>query len=139
MGIVMSELTKTLLNIRSLRAFARELTLEQLEEALDKLTIVVQERQESEEEERAANAEREAKLAEYAQMIAKDGIDVEALISALSGESKGKSKSKRAPRPAKYKYVDASGAEKTWTGQGRTPSVIQAALDSGKSLEDFAI
>lgn len=47
----MSELTKTLLNIRSLRAFSRELTLEQLEEALDKLTIVVQERQESEAEE----------------------------------------------------------------------------------------
>ncbi|MEZ9652985.1 transcriptional regulator, partial [Vibrio lentus] len=58
----MSELTKTLLNIRSLRAFSRELTLEQLEEALDKLTIVVQERQESEAEERAAKAEQEAKL-----------------------------------------------------------------------------
>lgn len=41
----MSELTKTLLNIRSLRAFSRELTLEQLEEALDKLTTVVAERQ----------------------------------------------------------------------------------------------
>lgn len=53
----MSELTKTLLNIRSLRAFSRELTLEQLEEALDKLTIVVQERQEAEAEERAARAE----------------------------------------------------------------------------------
>jgi DNA-binding protein H-NS len=35
------ELTKTLLNIRSLRAYSRELTLEQLEEALDKLTTVV--------------------------------------------------------------------------------------------------
>ncbi|KFA96007.1 H-NS family histone-like protein, partial [Vibrio sp. ER1A] len=43
----MSELTKTLLNIRSLRAFARELTIEQLEEALEKLTTVVGERQEA--------------------------------------------------------------------------------------------
>ncbi|MEB5519401.1 transcriptional regulator, partial [Vibrio cholerae] len=42
--MVMSEITKTLLNIRSLRAYARELTIEQLEEALDKLTTVVQER-----------------------------------------------------------------------------------------------
>ncbi|HAS6347588.1 H-NS histone family protein [Vibrio sp. IRLE0018] len=135
----MSELTKTLLNIRSLRAFSRELTLEQLEEALDKLTTVVAERQEAEAEERAAKAEQEAKLAAIAEQIAKDGIDLEALISALAGETKTKNKGKRAPRPAKYKYVDTNGEEKTWTGQGRTPSAIQAQLDAGKSLEDFEI
>ncbi|MBA5762582.1 H-NS histone family protein [Vibrio sp. 404] len=135
----MSELTKTLLNIRSLRAFSRELTLEQLEEALEKLTIVVSERKEAEEEERAALAEQEAKLSAIAEQIAKDGIDVDALISALAGETKTKTKSKRAPRPAKYKYVDPNGEEKTWTGQGRTPSAIQALLDSGKSLDEFLI
>ncbi len=136
----MSEITKTLLNIRSLRAFSRDLTLEQLEEALDKLTIVVEERRESEEKEQAAQAEQEAKLAAIAEQIANDGIDVEALISALAGETKSKSKAKgkRAPRPAKYKYMD-NGVEKTWTGQGRTPSTIQKALDEGKSLEQFAI
>jgi len=136
----MSEITKTLLNIRSLRAFSRELTLEQLEEALDKLTIVVEERREIEEQEKAAQAEQEAKLAAIAEQIASDGIDVDALITALAGETKSKSKTKgkRAPRPPKYKYVD-NGVEKTWTGQGRTPSVIQKALDEGKSLEDFAI
>ena len=135
----MSELTKTLLNIRSLRAFSRELTLEQLEEALEKLTIVVSERKEAEEEERAALAEQEAKLSAIAEQIAKDGIDVDALISALAGETKTKTKSKRAPRPAKYKYVDPNGEEKTWTGQGRTPSAIQALLDAGKSLDEFLI
>ncbi len=136
----MSEITKTLLNIRSLRAFSRELTLEQLEEALDKLTTVVEERREIEEQEKAALAEQEAKLAAIAEQIASDGIDVDALISALAGETKSKSKAKgkRAPRPAKYKYMD-NGVEKTWTGQGRTPSVIQKALDEGKSLEEFAI
>ncbi|HGE7450066.1 TPA: transcriptional regulator, partial [Vibrio cholerae] len=63
----MSEITKTLLNIRSLRAYARELTIEQLEEALDKLTTVVQERKEAEAEEIAARAEQEAKLAAIAE------------------------------------------------------------------------
>ncbi|MGD8119598.1 H-NS family nucleoid-associated regulatory protein [Vibrio sp. TRT 2004] len=135
----MSELTKTLLNIRSLRAFARELTLEQLEEALDKLTTVVSERKETEEAERAQAAEQEAKLAAIAEQIASDGIDVKALISALTGETKGKAKSKRAPRPAKYKFTDSTGQEKTWTGQGRTPSAIQELLDAGKSLDDFLI
>ncbi|EGR5061652.1 H-NS histone family protein [Vibrio cholerae] len=139
--MVMSEITKTLLNIRSLRAYARELTIEQLEEALDKLTTVVQERKEAEAEEIAARAEQEAKLAAIAEQIAKDGIDLQALISALSGETKTKAKGqgKRAPRPAKYKYIDTNGEEKTWTGQGRTPSVIQKALDEGKSLEEFAL
>lgn len=134
----MSEITKTLLNIRSLRAFSRDLTLEQLEEALDKLTIVVEERRESEQQEQAALAEQEAKLAAIAEQIASEGIDIQALMSALAGETKSKAKGKRAPRPAKYKYMD-NGVEKTWTGQGRTPSTIQKALDEGKSLEQFEI
>ncbi|MEH0741631.1 H-NS histone family protein [Vibrio cholerae] len=135
----MSELTKTLLNIRSLRAAARELTLEQLEDALSKLTTVFTERKEEEEAQRAAAAEQEAKLAAIAEQISKEGIDIDALYSALAGETKTKTKSKRAPRPPKYKYVDASGETKTWTGQGRTPSAIQQQLDAGKSLEDFLI
>lgn len=135
----MTELTKTLLNIRSLRAFSRELTLAQLEEALEKLTLVVEERREQEENEAAERKAQEAKLAEIANQITQNGIDVQALISALSGEAKPKSSSKRAPRPAKYKYTDANGEEKTWTGQGRTPSTIQQALDAGQSLSDFAI
>ncbi len=135
----MSDLAKTLLNIRSLRAFARELPLESLEEALEKLTIVVDERRSSEEEERAAQAERNAKLAEYADMISKDGIAIEDLIAAMSGnDNKVKTKKKREPRPAKYKY-ELDGEEKTWTGQGRTPSAIQEQLDAGRSLEDFLI
>ncbi|HHF8101288.1 TPA: H-NS family nucleoid-associated regulatory protein, partial [Escherichia coli] len=44
-----------------------------------------------------------------------------------------------APRPAKYKYIDTDGSEKTWTGQGRTPRAIAAALEAGKTLEDFEI
>ncbi|MBF9000795.1 MULTISPECIES: H-NS family histone-like protein [Vibrio] len=135
----MSEVTKTLLNIRSLRAYARDLTLEQLEEALDKLSTVVEERRKAEEEERAEREQQEAKLSAIAEQIAADGIDVDALISALAGETKSKAKGKRAPRPPKYKYIDTNGQEKTWTGQGRTPSVIQKALDEGKSLEEFAL
>ncbi|WP_099607422.1 H-NS family nucleoid-associated regulatory protein [Vibrio coralliilyticus] len=135
----MSELTKTLLNIRSLRAFARELTLEQLEEALDKLSTVVAERKEAEEAEREAQAAQEAKLADIAEQIKQLGLDKDMVISALAGEAAGKQKSKRAPRPAKYKYLDNTGEEKTWTGQGRTPSAIQEQLDAGKSLDDFLI
>jgi DNA-binding protein H-NS len=138
----MSELAKTLLNIRSLRAFSRELTLEQIEEALDKLTIVLEERRQLEEEERAAQAEQNKKLEEVKKRIVDEGIDLEDLIAALANETSAKTskpKQKRAPRPAKYKYTNENGEEKTWTGQGRTPSAIQSQLDAGKSLEDFAL
>ena len=130
------ELTKTLLNIRSLRAYSRELTLEQLEEALDKLKTVVLERQQAEEELQAARADQEAKLSEVAKQISANGIDVDALVNALSKQKIAKPK--RAPRPAKYKYL-VNGKEKTWTGQGRTPSAIQEQLDAGKNLDDFLI
>lgn len=133
----MSDTIKTLLNLRSLRALAREMTLEQLEESLEKLQTVVTERQETEAEEKAKNAEREQKLAQYREMLEQDGIDPEELLAALSKQSKPKSK--RAPRPAKYKFNDHNGDEKTWTGQGRTPSALQAQLDQGKKLEEFEI
>ncbi|MEZ9185225.1 H-NS family nucleoid-associated regulatory protein [Vibrio splendidus] len=135
----MTEMIKTLLNIRSLRAFSRELTLEELEEALNKLTTVFLERQESEEVEREARAEQESKVAEIAKQIKVDGVNIEALIKALAGQSKNKIKGKRKPRLAKYSYTDGNGIEKTWTGQGRTPSIIQEQLDAGKSIEDFLI
>lgn len=133
----MNEQLKTLLNLRSLRAYSRDLSLEQLEEAFEKLMTVVDERQKAEAEAQAEKAEQQAKLAAITSQISKDGIDVQALLNTLSGETK--KKVKRAPRPAKYKYVDSSGTEKTWTGQGRVPSAIQTQLDAEKSLDDFLI
>lgn len=135
----MTEMIKTLLNIRSLRAFSRDLTLEQLEEALDKLTTVCLERQESEEEAQKARAEQEERIAQIAKQISQEGLDVEALMARLSGRPTTKTKEKRQPRPAKYRYTDGQGLEKTWTGQGRTPSAIQEQLDVGMSLDDFLI
>ncbi|EAR54055.1 putative DNA-binding protein H-NS [Photobacterium sp. SKA34] len=131
----MSDAMKALLNLRSLRALSREYTLEQLEEALEKLTTVVQERAEAEEEEQAKENERNEKLAQYREMLLADGIDPEELLASLSKAPKAK----RAARPAKYKFIDENGEEKTWTGQGRTPSALKLALENGKSLEEFEI
>lgn len=133
----MNEQLKTLLNLRSLRSYSRDLSLEQLEEAFEKLMTVVDERQNAEAQEQAEKAEQQAKLAALTSQISKDGIDIQALLNTLSGDTK--KKVKRAPRPAKYKYVDSSGTEKTWTGQGRVPSAIQIQLDSEKSLDEFLI
>ncbi|MBD2811923.1 DNA-binding transcriptional regulator H-NS [Xenorhabdus sp. Vera] len=133
----MSENLKSLNNIRTLRAQARECELTTLEEMLEKLTTVVEERREEESQARAQIEERTRKLQEYREMLEKDGIELSDLVDALSG--KATSKSKRAARPAKYSYTD-EGETKTWTGQGRTPAVIKKAIEEeGKKLEDFLI
>ena len=135
----MNEFLKVLLNIRSLRAAIRELPFEQLQEAKEKFHLVYNERAESVEQERAEQEERQRKLSEFTEMLQQAGIDPRELIGSVAAPAAaGATKSKRAPRPAKYKYQE-DGQEKTWTGQGRMPSVIAKAVAEGKSVEEFAI
>lgn len=137
----MNEFLKVLLNIRSLRAACRELTLEQLEEGLEKLSAIVAERQQDESADRQAREEHQRKINEYAEMLKAAGIDPAELVGTVATEpakAAKAAKGKRAPRPAKYRYLD-NGIEKTWTGQGRMPSVIAKAVADGKSVEEFAI
>ncbi|UBH60391.1 histone-like nucleoid-structuring protein H-NS [Proteus vulgaris] len=134
----MSESLKILNNIRTLRAQARETSLETLEEMLEKLEVVVNERREEFSLEKAAEEERIQKLQKYREMLEEAGIDPTDLLEASAVNKTGRAK--RAARPAKYSYVDENGETKTWTGLGRTPAVIKRAIDEeGKSLDDFLI
>lgn len=132
----MSDSLKALNNIRTLRAQARDIPVSDLEEMLEKFSVVVSERREESSANEAAVREKEEKLAKYRELLLQDGIDPNELLGSLTPT--GKTRAKRAPRPAKYKYVE-EGQEKHWTGQGRTPAVIKAAIDGGKSLDGFLI
>lgn len=133
----MSDALKALNNLRTLRAQTRDIEVAVLNEMLEKLAVVVAERREEVAADNAAQREKEEKLALYKEMLMNDGIDISELAKLNQGETK--SKAKRAPRPAKYKYTDENGNEKQWTGQGRTPSPIKSAMDAGASLDDFLI
>ncbi|HDL6964135.1 TPA: DNA-binding transcriptional regulator H-NS [Yersinia enterocolitica] len=137
----MSEALKILNNIRTLRAQARECTLETLEEMLEKLEVVVNERREEESQAQAEIEERTRKLLQYREMLIADGIDPNELLHSIAtSKNTTTNKAKRAARPAKYKYIDENGETKTWTGQGRTPAVIKKAIEEqGKSLDDFLL
>ncbi len=128
---------ETLLNLRSLRAQAREMSIEDLQEGLQKFTQVVEERRMEEAAAQAENKEQEAKLQKYRDMLAAEGITPEELIAVMGDNPK--TKKKRATRPAKYKFIDENGDEKTWTGQGRTPKALQQLLDNGDALASFEI
>lgn len=135
----MSEALKVLNNIRTLRAQARECSLETLEEMLEKMEVVVKERREEDQANQAEIEERTRKLQQYREMLIADGIDPNELLQSLSA-TKVTGKSKRAVRPAKYQFTDENGELKTWTGQGRTPAVIKKAIEEqGKSLDDFLL
>ncbi|ADO09724.1 DNA-binding protein H-NS [Pantoea vagans C9-1] len=136
----MSEALKVLNNIRTLRAQAREYSVETLEEMLEKLDVVVKERREEESHFQAENEERTRKLNQYREMLLADGIDPNELINTLNAAPRAAAKGKRSVRPAKYGYTDEKGESRTWTGQGRTPAVIKKALEEqGKSLDDFLL
>lgn len=132
----MNDFIKIFLNARSLRASVRDLTLEQLNEGFQKLSEIVEERKISAAREEREQQERRRKIDEYKAMLAAEGLDLSDLVSDVHTET---NRTKRAPRPAKYKYIDENGESKTWTGQGRTPSAIKKALDNGKNINDFAI
>lgn len=134
----MSELLKTLNNIRSLRVLARESTLQQLEAALEKFQQVVDAKRAEEEEALRQETARQERIAKLKESLKQEGITAEELAEILAQNPTSQRK-KRQPRPAKYKYVDENGEVKTWTGQGRTPRPIQSALNEGKSLSSFEI
>lgn len=135
----MSDVIKSLNNIRTLRAQAKEYSIETLEEMLEKFEVIVNERREEESQTVAQNAEKQRKLEQYREMLIADGIDPNDLLQAVE-EAKPATKARRTARPPKYQYTDEQGEVRTWTGQGRTPAVIRKAMESeGKTLEDFAI
>ena len=133
----MSSMLKNLNNIRSLRAMAREFSVDVLEDMLEKFRVVTKERRDEEEQLQRQRAEQQAKINALLAQMQADGISPEELLSITPATAR--SVKKRQPSPAKYRFIDLNGETKTWTGQGRTPKPIAQALAAGKSLDDFLI
>lgn len=133
----MSVMLQSLNNIRTLRAMAREFSIDVLEEMLEKFRVVTKERREEEQQQQRELAERQEKISTWLELMKADGINPEELLAIAL--LRHHALVKRQPRPAKYKFIDVNGETKTWTGQGRTPKPIAQALAEGKSLDDFLI
>lgn len=134
----MSSMLQNLNNIRTLRAMAREFSVDVLEEMLEKFRIVTEEKRNEQDEMQSQQAEQQQKINALLELMKADGISPEDLLGkdVLKGASQPQ---KRQAREAKYRFTDASGEVKTWTGQGRTPKPIATALANGQSLDDFLI
>ena len=132
----MSEFLDILTHGRRLQGATKELSIKELESVQDKLANIIEKRKEKAQEEEKAEQEKLAKIAEIQKQMEEAGVNVDDLKS-LSAEVPKKSTGKK--RPVKYELKDGEGKVHQWTGIGRMPRVYKDALDSGKSLEDFAI
>ncbi|EBN3062765.1 DNA-binding protein [Salmonella enterica] len=130
-------ISKTMQNIRSLRAYAREITFEQLVEMQEKLSVVIEERREDAEREAAEREEREKKRQELIQLIQSEGFDLSELANG-SADSAGSTKKTVKKAAPKYEFTE-DGVIKQWSGRGRQPKPIADALANGQKLEDFLI
>ena len=134
----MSSMLQNLNNIRTLRAMAREFSIDVLEEMLEKFRIVTEEKRNEQGELQQQQAEQKEKINALLERMKADGISPEDLMGKDILKNTNQAQ-KRQARAAKYRFTDVNGEEKTWTGQGRTPKPIASALASGKTLEDFLI
>ena len=70
-------------------------------------------------------------LAELKALAHAKGFSLKELLESSNG--------KITKKLAAPKYADPANPENTWTGRGRKPKWLVAALESGQSIEEFAL
>lgn len=120
---------------RRTKAQLKKLSESELLAVQEKFNSAVSDVAELFEEQRAAEAEKKQKADEILQQMKDAGISIEE----LAGNASTSKVSNRKKLPPKYKFINEDGEAKTWTGQGRMPSVLKQAVDSGKPLENYLI
>jgi DNA-binding protein H-NS len=96
-GLFMSDALTQLNNIRTLRSQTREMSLDVLEDVLEKFKIILIERREEETLRLANESQRRDKLESLRQMMLDEGIDPSELMAVVG--SPGKIKRTRSPHP----------------------------------------
>jgi DNA-binding protein H-NS len=81
---------------------------------------------------------RQALKARIEGMVKEEGMSVSELFP-QAARRKGRPKGKRAGTVKTVKYRNPDNPEQVWTGIGRKPAWMVAALSTGKALGDFVI
>lgn len=71
-------------------------------------------------------------------VLKKYKLDLSDVQKALAGGTSAK-RSKLAGKKVPPKYRNPANKTETWTGRGRQPKWVAAALKSGKKMEDLAV
>ena len=130
----MNDFLEILTHGRRLQGAVKDLSTAELESVQEKLANIIEKRKEKELEDEKAKQEKLQKIAEIQKQLEAAGLDLSDLENTTTEK-----KSTGKKRPVKYELKDDAGKVHQWTGIGRMPRVYKDALESGKSLEDFAI
>ena len=77
-----------------------------------------------------AERERKAALADLEALARERGFTLAQLIEDMGTKTR---------KPVAPKYANPQDPSETWTGRGRKPRWVTAALDAGKTMDDLAI
>jgi DNA-binding protein H-NS len=107
------------------------LNIDQLKDLLKKVPAEIKRRTEE-----ATNAAREAAIEKLKAIAREHGYSLEELAGTKKPR---KSAASGTRKPVAPKYANPSNPSETWTGRGRKPLWVQAALNQGKTLESLLI
>lgn len=77
-----------------------------------------------------AEREKRKALAEIEAFARERGLSLSDIVTISAKRSRG---------PVAPKYANPEDPSQTWTGRGRRPAWVLAALEAGKSMDDMAI
>ncbi|EGH9360817.1 H-NS histone family protein [Salmonella enterica] len=129
-------------NIRSLRAYARDVSLEFLQEVLGKLASIISEKEVEQRQAEQMREQKKANLEKVKKYMTELGLDPEMLASTIDMESRPRSnpeKNLRSVVMPKYRITDQENKVIEWSGRGKPPKAFKKAFDEGHSKEKFLI
>ncbi len=115
-----------------------KLTVSELEELIKSCSAQIESRKKTKKKELAKT---------FRELAKSEGLDVSEIVDdspATTRKRRGKKATAKKARRKKRgkvapKYRNPANSRETWTGRGRKPAWVVAALDSGKKLQDLAI
>jgi DNA-binding protein H-NS len=134
----MSEFSDILLHARRLQGATKDLSLDELFDAQEKLALVIEKRKELQAQYELENQAKIAQIEAIKKQMLEAGLDISDFDSSIASDKPKRTRKCGAKRPIKY-AITVNSDTTSWTGIGRMPVVFTQALASGKSLEDFAV
>ncbi|MBE1288349.1 MAG: H-NS histone family protein [Alteromonadaceae bacterium] len=133
----MNDFVNILTHGRRLQGATKSLSLDELLDVQEKLASVIEKRREQLVAEQAELEEKKAKIEAIRQQMIEAGLDISDFDAEHNLKPK-QSRRKGQKRPVRY-VITKDGQETEWTGIGRMPLVFRDVLESGGSLEDYAV
>lgn len=136
----MSEFSDILLHARRLQGATKDLSLDELFDAQEKLALVIEKRKELQAQYELENQAKIAQIEAIKKQMLEAGLDISDFDNSIVSDKpkRTRTRTRGAKRPIKY-AITVNSDTTSWTGIGRMPVVFTQALANGKSLEDFAV